>query len=363
MLNLDMDDEVIPSSGTLTRKSTRSGSRGSFQNVKAAASGSGTLISRPRVRTSSKGAASAQLPTASTFSEKKDLGTPTEQVDASGVGHFVTHSQRALEKIVSSRLVETFVTLTLQTPTASRPSSRPASPSVVPVGPRKGKDTPIKRAISASSVNHRKGASTSSTSSTLSMSSSSHSIRSHPSSSISPRVKATGTVRRPASSRPTNFPSPPPTPPPSSPRLRPNTAISNSRTSQGNNRQRENGPGDSSLLLVPTPFYISPTHHPSTNPTFSHLDPEREFASWADTGATRVKVAIWGRSKGGSPRPSRSGSDKDTKGKGKEVVCQGNGSIIEEPPWKVLDEWTVDLDDMEPLSPDVCYFAQSFEPC
>ena len=358
ILNLELDDEVLTSSGTLNRRSARSSSRGSFQSAKNAISGQALTHSRPRVRTSSK-ASSPQLPTASVFSENADSGPPTEQTTSPTAGHFVTHSQRALEKIVSSRLVETFVTLTLQASTASRPPSQPNSPPSSPLAtitsPRKGKETLVKRPVSASAVNHRKGASTSSTSSTLSVSSShmsrSHSLASASSSPVSSRVRTTGSIRRQPSSRPATFPSPPPTPPPGSPRLKPHSATTSIRSSQGNSRQRENN----LLCLVPTPFYMSPTHLPSTNPIFSQLDPEREFASWADSSATRFKVAIWGRSKAESLSSSRSESGKGLKGKAKEVVCSGDGHTDEESPWKILDEWLVDLDDMELLSPDVCY--------
>ncbi|KAF8588414.1 hypothetical protein K439DRAFT_1658436 [Ramaria rubella] len=359
---LHLDSEEDGGFNTTPRRRTRSGSKGSFQSVRNAIFASGTPTIRPRGRTNSK-ASSVQVPTTSAFHENVDPDPSTEEDMAPVSGQFVTHSQRALEKIVSSRLVETFVTLTLQPSTTSHPpsqaSSPPTSPAISIVNARKGKDVSVKRATSASAANHRRGASNSSTSSTLSTGSS-HPNRTQslasPSSPSPSRARVGGSARISApSTRPANFPSPPPTPPPSSPRPKPTPAISNSRAPPAKLRHHENSQKEIPFS-IPTPLYISPTHLPSTNPTFSHLDPEREFAPWADTSASRVKVAIWGRGEGELSRFSRRASEgrKDVKGKSKEQLSDETGSRVEDRcRWTILDEWIVDLDDMEPVPLDL----------
>ena len=75
-----------------------------------------------------------------------------------------------------------------------------------------------------------------------------------------------------------------------------------------------------------------------------------------DLSSSRVKIAIWGSSRD-HPRKA-AGSAKDLKGKGKEAAtahAMSRSLMDDGPPWKILEEWIVDLDDMQPLSPDVRY--------
>jgi len=94
---------------------------------------------------------------------------------------------------------------------------------------------------------------------------------------------------------------------------------------------------------------MSPIHTPSINPSFDRLDPEREFAPWADITGSRLKLSVWGRK---VSTTSYAKGDSKRKGKGKENAPQTNSRQVEDiPEWRILDEWEVDLDEMKPFSP------------
>lgn len=328
--------EDEPSSSPGTKKQMRSGSKGGIQSVKTS---SGPLSSSMRSRPRNN----SRLSSSSLAAKDSEPTPPIPPLSTL----FVTHSQRTLEEIVSSRLVKTFIALTMdcheivekdQVGNASR-SSSPAPTT----GSAKGKGVAIKRATSASAVAHRRG--TSAPTTTLSSSSPASRLnRSH--SVIRPESPAAGrgkgvvspkTRIRPSSVTPSNFPSPPPTPPPGAGPSRTNSRLASSKSDC---KTSDDG------FPAPTPFYIAPIHAPSINPTFGHLDPEREFAAWADISASRFKISIWGWK--GEPILD---SHIDTKGKGKENVPRLN--LENESQWRILDEWLVDLDKMQLFYTDV----------
>ena len=90
------------------------------------------------------------------------------------------------------------------------------------------------------------------------------------------------------------------------------------------------------------PFFISSFHRPSTNPAFTALDPTHDFAPWANLSEHQFRVSLWGR------------TDRDsvwgTTGKDKNEI----GIPSSESGWSVICEWDVDLDDLSPLSSEVC---------
>jgi hypothetical protein len=89
------------------------------------------------------------------------------------------------------------------------------------------------------------------------------------------------------------------------------------------------------------PDYLSPIHHPSTNPTFQLSSDD--LPSWADMGASRLKVTVYGK-----VQPRRPPSN----GKGKEP----SPGDSEDGAWSLLQSWTVDLDDLVLLNEEVGLF-------
>jgi hypothetical protein len=90
------------------------------------------------------------------------------------------------------------------------------------------------------------------------------------------------------------------------------------------------------------PDYISPVHHPSTNPSFA-LDfrSRTVLPPWTDRTADHVTVHLWAKL---FPPGS-------TKGKGKGKAPEED---LVEPQWKLLEEWLIDLTDLVPLPEEVC---------
>ena len=100
------------------------------------------------------------------------------------------------------------------------------------------------------------------------------------------------------------------------------------------------------LIERPIPDYISPIWRPSTNPRFE-IDPQGgfEFGPDANLGATKVEVEIWGRLS----------HDIYGKGKGKERAHSLPIPGTEE--WQILKHWEVNLNKLSPLTDDVRLFA------
>lgn len=337
--------ESTPLTGGTTRQ--RSASKSSSQTVSGSPSASRRLSSNHR----------------SSFIASRHVVSFTDE-DASHVLDsqtpsplFVIHSQKHLEKIISSRLIETFLTLSplsseddIPSSSALRlPTPSPTSPntSAVPVI-KKFKEAPNRKASPISKADHRKGSSFSSTISHKSASS-----VSRPSTTpTSPTPRSRAGDRGPSTSK-TSFTSPP-TPPPESPRAKQSSFSTKTAPSRPSSR----GPDvqqDDPAPSLPTPFYISSIHQPSTNPTFSHLDPERDFANWADITSSKLQVVIWGRTE---QKETPGGA---LKGKGKQKAdVDTQPVLIDSPTWQILDEWVVDLDEIELCTSDVRLFIVWF---
>lgn len=239
-------------------------------------------------------------------------------------------SQRQLENIIWSRLVETFLTISVP---ADEISAHPPQPPTPPTfSPQKG------TAANGTQPKLRQGRSHESR--RVAVPSSASSIRQRPqatshsspvkirSGAVSPSPSTNGShsgpISSPASLRKITFPhSPPPTPPPSA-------------------GSDEN----------PPPIYMSPFHPPSTNPKFVLDNNGQEFAPWADLSMNKVIVQLWGR-------VGKEWGLVDKKGKGKEKEPSSNN--IEDGDWKVLNTWEVNLNDLMPFSEDVSLFIANFE--
>ncbi|KAI0325632.1 hypothetical protein GY45DRAFT_1356646 [Cubamyces sp. BRFM 1775] len=282
-----------------------------------------------------------------------DIGTSTSAFFPS---LFQDTSQKSLEKIFQSRLVETFVTITLlpgdrqggtrpSTPTSSRErsESHPSTPSPLSkdpsamtspknastskVVPRRGtigsSAAPVKQANTP--TRHAPSASSSSLRSTATGHTKSPSLQSVPNgkSTKSPSVSSPQKARH-------GIPSPLPSPSNTTTSHTPSKALSPKAVA---------GPSQPADDELPVPDYISPVHRASTNPRFQLS--KYEFAPNADLSTSRMRVEVWGRAESG---------DSGHKGKGKERETDGVGSSSQ---WKVLESWDVDLCRLTPLTEDL----------
>ncbi|KAG9128223.1 hypothetical protein FRC07_002512 [Ceratobasidium sp. 392] len=262
-------------------------------------------------------------PKSSTHSrELSHTGLPTTpNMTSSSFFHYP--SQRNLEKVMSSRLVETFVTLSTPENTTSKPvrsngndlTKAPASPvsdhSPVP-------SSPARRFPPSSKVNPPKHSYHRSESSLLGQAADSKPLNGTTKSVKSGRSAVNGSARTlsTSSAKPVNFPQ---TPSPSSTR-----SASPARSAHGEEPC--------------IPFFISSPHRPSTNPSWTDLDASGDFAEWTDRHQSQVTVMLWGR-----VDECSASAWSNLKGKNKEI-----GPVeTDEDEWKVLVEWDVHMDKLE----------------
>ena len=281
-------------------------------------------------------------------------------------------SQRSLEKVLRSRLIETFITITLpsskgrnDTDAVGRPleattSSRPSTPDLESLHQKSSSVSSKATASSLKSAAARRGSVAGGTTkkpssrpgtpsrphtaaSPVKPGQSSHrpgttsaslSNGKTPSSPVSPKTPTTPSIHRQRPSIPSSSPSPSPlksgfpVTPPATPPL----------------------PTSADILSEEpvVPDYISPIHWPSTNPTFQIDARSRgEFALGTNLSGSKLRVEVWGRVKHGLGWASvRNG---DVKGKGRALdLGDADGSE-----WRVLESWDFDLMDLIPLSDDV----------
>ena len=288
---------------TISRASARefsmSGSSGSHPPL------SGTVISsksnRPR--------------TTSTTSSTSGKGTvPT-------ITLWQSYTQKSLEKVLQSRLVETLITVSVpstvgQSVSPTKPS-RPGSPSSRDRHPSP-RATPGMKSKLHSPHN--------------SMSRSTLGSREEQSAR---RISRTGATM--ATDGPT-------------------------RTSASPNRKgvrsptKPNGSASKSASLAPqgkadletrnVPNFISGIHRPSTNPDFA-LD-YNDFSKWADPSATHMTVRLWAK----LPSDSRNVLGNE---KGKDKVSED----ISDPQWRMAGKWDICLADLVPVPDEVSAFTIS----
>jgi hypothetical protein len=87
------------------------------------------------------------------------------------------------------------------------------------------------------------------------------------------------------------------------------------------------------------PVYFSPVHRPSTNPLFP-IDTRLNQTHWPDTSGQTFKVEVWGKMPIQEHPPTR--LDEIQR------LPEDRNFI-----WKLLDEWSVNLDRLAPLPNDV----------
>ncbi|KAG1749611.1 uncharacterized protein EDB91DRAFT_1108704 [Suillus paluster] len=234
---------------------------------------------------------------------------------------FFDYSQRTLEKVVQSRLVETFISITV-----------PDSPDVLPC-PSPSPTTQRTRA--ETSKMSRPNSTDTSKAPSLPRPEPSSSTRS--SSSLrkgTPPVKTAGTSL--------------------TPRMVPKTHKPSASVPQNLTASQLPSPPASPASPEPPPFravpnYISPIHQPSTNPSFViDARSESEFAPWTDLSADTVNIELWAKTcrhpTGGAP----------LEGKGKQKEMSVIDPTTEGAEWTVLEKWNITLTDLVPLTLEVC---------
>ena len=97
-------------------------------------------------------------------------------------------------------------------------------------------------------------------------------------------------------------------------------------------------------VLSTVPDFFSPIHRPSINPMFL-IDalPGHDFLSGSDTSCNRMRVQLWGHTKGPFPK----------------IVGKQSQELVVDPDynWTVVEEWEFSLNDLVPLSENVCSYV------
>jgi hypothetical protein len=277
------------------------------------------------------------------------------------------NSQKGLEKVIKSRLVETFISITVPSSSPSSPSrdNQPESPSPSPrsrpstppnnVPPQREKFPSMQRKVSTTNHTIRKGTKVTPSSPSNASKASAMDSPSARREITSPRprapIKSSTLTRTPSSFSRLNGKTQVSSPSgssqksssPLSPSPRPHTPASATTT-------RTQPPGPK------IPDYLSRIHRPSTNPSFP-IDPlsRHEFAEWTNVSGEKLKVEVWG--KVGLDWHGVEGMDRIAKSKGKGKEREKGEEWPEDesdrPVWKVLEEWNINLADLVPLPEDV----------
>lgn len=262
-------------------------------------SGTGTASRANRPRT---------LSMSSSISGKAVTSTTTQ---------WQSHTQKTLEKVLRSRLVETFITVTV--PSTFREHGSPAKPS----------------APSSASHAHR--------SSSRASHSSNHSLHSQQDtpSRLTPGSRGEQHARRNPRTAPA-VSSDKTTSPSSSHKVATSPAKPNGNAS--NPRPRISGVrSDNEARTVPN--FISKIHNPSTNPDFV-LD-VHDFSTQTDPSADHITVQLWAKL-------DQDPTNINKRDKGKEKMS--DEVDISDPQWRAAGCWDVCLADLVPLPDEVGSF-------
>lgn len=245
----------------------------------------------------------------SSIRRKGSIGTSATTAAASSVSRvFSDLSQTGLETVVDSRLVETFITVSVpEVPTDDLHSS-PAKRSFHPPPTSPIKQSPSIPPQSA----HRKAPSINSsglTSRTSIVPNGATPTKRQAKRHVPPRLSSPKTSTSYKSTTPLSY------------------SFPSTRTSED-------------LVRYPTvPNFISPIHRPSINPVFALDDLSIPgIMDWTDLSLQKMKVELWGRVGTGW------GVSATTKGKGKEREPMQSTDE-----WRVLETWEIDLEGLVPL--------------
>ena len=230
-----------------------------------------------------------------------------------------SNSQASLERVIGSRLVETFIVISvsqknLSAEGASQPtppkSSRSAPASKATFTP------PLMRAADKGQKHSREP--------------SGASIRRLPLHSAHPTTQNFKSVSRTDLGKTTL----------------PRQITKSSSLTKG--KTMASAPVEQELVRRTSPIYFSPIHSPSTNPHFT-IDTRggHDFPSGCDDIGQCMKIEIWGKM-----------SITHREGKSQEKASPGN----EDHDWRLLDDWDIDLDSLVFLPGDVRLPFYSFRP-
>ncbi|KAI0320996.1 hypothetical protein OF83DRAFT_1168837 [Amylostereum chailletii] len=297
---------------------------------------------RGRKRTTSRGSTfdvSTSPPSAArTFRPRATSMASTSSIQTWGtsalsVGVWPDRSQSTLERILRSRLVETFITVTVpprpstdimrpNTPQSASflrtfsPLASPTIPSSAP--PHRDRFASTRHKPSSSSAGSRSKLSERGSVSLTKVAAIQEDLPSGSQTSARPSRAGSLHVVQLES-----------------------TTLASSSSSSLDHKARHSSASfssqDSERLSVPD--YISLVHHPSTNPSFHvNFRARSELPEWTNRSAQKFTVHLWAKV---LPGIEPGGKDK---GKAKATVEECN-----EAQWKVMDEWTVDLSEVVPL--------------
>ncbi|KAF8167866.1 hypothetical protein B0H34DRAFT_683354 [Crassisporium funariophilum] len=251
----------------------------------------------------------------------------------SGPSRLSDNSQSALERVIGSRLVETFITIAVPsvTPTEEAPMSSassppfrsPSSPGLRSATLRKATvlspTSPTSR-VMPKSAGHTKDPST--------VSSPNRKRFDAPQISSSPRVNNANNAGQAKQETRVRTPA--------TPRVN-GSSTSQNTTSKGKGKTVANLPIESESSTEPKlspPVYFSPIHRPSTNPSFP-IDPSSiNGFHWADSCGHTLNIEVWAKMPSHVQRPDRTNEDTHHD-------------------WKLLDEWEVNLEKLVPLPDDL----------
>jgi hypothetical protein len=239
--------------------------------------------------------------------ESTGASTTTTAAASSISRVFSDLSQTGLETVVNSRLVETFITVSVPEPPVDGLHSSPAKRSF-----HSPPTSPIKHSSSIPSQStNRKGPSVNGPGPTSRASIVSNGAtqtkRQTTGHHVAPKLSSPKTSYRSATSLSYSFPS--------------------ASTSEG------------SFRYPSVPNFISPIHRPSINPAFALDDLSTPgITDWTDLSLQKMKVELWGRVGTGW------GINATVKGKGKE-----RQSTVITDEWRPLETWEIDLTRLIPL--------------
>jgi len=229
-----------------------------------------------------------------------------------------THSQRSLEKVLQSRLVETFITIVVPGPTEQAgppsklltlplPSTRDRRPSPRASPASKSKLQSSQKSPSRSTLGSREELSKRATRTGIAASTDSPTLT-----LASPNRKGIAKPNGHAS-RSASLPS-----------------------------QVKADPE-----ILPVPNLISAIHRPSTNPDFT-LDYDN-FSKWTDPSATHMTVELWAKFHLDSTSSLGAGNGKEK---------MSDDSDISGSHWRMAGKWDVCLADLVPLPDEVSSIIQ-----
>ncbi|KAL5518596.1 hypothetical protein ACEPAH_279 [Sanghuangporus vaninii] len=261
-----------------------------------------------------------QIGTAAKASLPED-SVPSWQMPSQSSSSWISdtlNSQKQLEDVIWSRLVDTF--LTIHPP----PDHTNAPVSPTPGKSRGTKSTPLKRLSDSVDFKHLLPSSSPAQRSrrTASISTTSPNRSCH--NTLSPSVSSFSSINNDITSKTSDSPlmgtfpqSPPLTPPP---------------------------PATPTSTLVP--IFMSPFHRPSTNPKFMLDSQDQAFARWTDLSADRVIIRLWARI-------GESDICAGSKGKEKVESLDEKYNDLFGNEWNILCEWDISLSDLVPLPDDL----------